>query len=172
DPALPGLEQALDPATVGEWLQAAGVGDGGPAQIQLLSYRPTRRAVIRAVLGEATCYLKVLPERRARRLERRHQLLAAPEHRAPKVLARPLPTILLIAAAGGRPLSEAIAGARTHPDDLPDPLDVVAWLDGLPSGVLELGARSSWVDRIDFHAAAARGTLPAEGPRIDAIENG
>ena len=50
--------------------------------------------------------------------------------------------------------------------------DVVAWLDGLPSGVLELGARSSWVDRIDFHAAAARGTLPAEGPRIDAIENG
>ena len=172
DPVLPGLEQALDPATVGGWLQEAGVGDGSPARIQLLSYRPTRRAVIRAGAGAATTYLKVLPERRARRLERRHRLLETPEHRAPQVLARPLPTTLVIAAADGRPLAEAIAAARTHPGDLPDPRGVVAWLDQLPAGVLELGARSSWVDRIDFHAAAARGTLPEESSRIDALENG
>lgn len=171
DPVLPGLEQALDPATVGGWLREAGVADGTPARIQLLSYRPTRRAVIRASVGEVTCYLKVLPERRARRLERRHRLLEAPEHRAPKVLALPLPTTLILATAPGRPLAEAIAAARTHPDDLPAPQDVVAWLDGLPAEVLDLSARSSWVDRIDFHAAAARGTLPEEGARIDQIEN-
>lgn len=172
DPVLPGLEQALDPAAVGEWLREAGAGAGEPARTQLLSYRPTRRAVIRATVGEATYYLKVLPERRARRLERRHRLLEAPVHRAPKVLARPLPTVLVLAAAAGRPLAEAIAAARSRPGDLPDPRGVVAWLDELPSGVLELGARSSWVDRIDFHAAAARGTLPEEGARIDVIESG
>ena len=172
DPLLPGLEQALDPATVGGWLQEVGVGDGAPARLQLLSYRPTRRAVIRAVVGEVTTFLKVLPERRARRLERRHRLLEAPQHRAPQVLARPLPTTLVIASADGRPLAEAIAAARTHPDGLPDPSEVVAWLDRLPEGVLELGARSSWVDRIDFHAAAARGALPDQSARIDAIESG
>lgn len=172
DPVLPGLDRALDPATVGGWLLEAGVGDGAPARVQLLSYRPTRRAVIRASVGEVTVYLKVLPERRARRLERRHQLLGAPEQLAPQVLARPLPTTLVIATAAGRPLAEAIAAARTHPGDLPDPRDVVAWLDALPTGVLELGARSSWVDRIDFHAAAARGALPEEGSRIESIETG
>lgn len=172
DPVLPGLARALDPATVGGWLGEVGVGDGSPARIQLLGYRPTRRAVIRATVGEQSAYLKVLPEKRARRLERRHRLLAAPDLGAPAVLARPLPTVLVIDAAAGRPLAEAIAAARTDPDGLPDPREVAGWLDALPAEVTDLGARSSWVDRIDFHAAAARGVLPEESERIDAVENG
>src|SRR5690625_759586 len=172
DPVLPGLERALDPAIVGQWLAEAGVGDGSPARVQLLSYRPTRRAVIRATAADRVVYLKVLPEKRARRLERRHRLLTDPANGAPAVLARPLPTVLVLAAAAGRPLAEAIAGARSHPDDLPGPLDVAAWLDALPAEVLDLGARSSWVDRIDFHADAARGVLPEESERIEAVEHG
>jgi len=172
DPVLPGLERALDPATVGQWLAEAGVGDGAPARVQLLSYRPTRRAVIRATTAERATYLKVLPEKRARRLERRHRLLTDAAGGAPAVLARPLPTVLVLAAAAGRPLAEAIAGARSHPGDLPGPLDVAAWLDALPAEVLDLGARSSWVDRIDFHADAARGVLPEENVRIEAVEHG
>ncbi len=172
DPVLPGLEQALDPATVGLWLASAGVGDGGPARVQLLSYRPTRRAVIRARAADRVAYLKVLPEKRARRLERRHRLLADPVLGAPAVLARPLPTVLVLAAAAGRPLAEAIAAARSQPEELPDPVGMAAWLDALPAGVLDLGARSSWVDRIDFHADAARGVLPQEGERIQAVEHG
>ncbi len=172
DPVLPGLDQALDPAAVGQWLAAGGTGDGSPARVQLLSYRPTRRAVIRATTAERSAYLKVLPEKRARRLERRHRLLAGSAGGAPAVLGRPLPTVLVLAAAEGRPLAEAVAGARSHPADLPDPLQVAGWLDTLPAEVLELGARSSWVDRIDFHADAARGVLPEQSARIEAVEHG
>src|SRR5699024_2030317 len=76
------------------------------------------------------------------------------------------------AASSGRPLAQAIATAATNPEDLPDPLQIVSWLDRLPEAVLALNARPSWVDRIDFHAAAARSALHDQSTRVDVVEQG
>lgn len=168
DPFLPGLSACLDVGEVARWLREDPPDPG--ARSHLLSYRPTRRAVIRYVSGQRTCYLKVLPEAKVTRLERRHEMLAAGGVPAPHVLGRPHPTVLMLAASRGRPLAEAIATARSHPEDLPDPQEILAWLDRLPAEVLDLTRRASWVDRIDFHAAAARSALPDQHTRIDAVE--
>ena len=170
DPFLPGLAQALVPRAVAGWL---GAEEPGPsARSHLLSYRPTRRAVIRYTSDSGTCYLKVLPEEKLTRLARRHTMLAESGSPAPAVLGRPLPTVLLLEASPGRPLAEAIASAVSRPEDLPDPMQIVSWLDQLPPAVLKLNARPSWVDRIDFHAAAARSALTDQARRVDAVEQG
>lgn len=170
DPFLPGLAQALDPAVVAYWLGQDQPEDG--ARSHLLSYRPTRRAVIRYVTAASACYLKVLPQAKVSRLSRRHEMLSQAGAAAPEVLGRPLPTVLMLAESPGRPLAEAIATAVTNPAELPDPLQIVSWLDRLPDDVLELTARPSWVDRIDFHAAAARSALADQSMRVDAVEQG
>lgn len=160
DPSLPGLRGASDPAVVRSWLDRAGLDVPGPVQVRSLSYRPTRRSVLRATSGDQMVFLKVLPERKMNDLVARHDLLEAAGVPAPRVLARPDPGVCVLSAARGAPMAQAIAGAGQHPENLPPPSDLVRWLDLLPPQTLQLPARPSWSDRLDFHAAAAAAALP------------
>src|SRR5690625_2581995 len=65
DPAIPGLRAASDPAVVAAWLREAGYAVEEPVQVRSVSYRPTRRAVLRADAGELRVFTKVIPERKA-----------------------------------------------------------------------------------------------------------
>src|SRR5690606_29220843 len=77
DPLLTGLALASDPDSVASlW------GGGGTlVDLQTVSYRPLRRAVLRAVvsgdMGQRTLFLKVMRPGLATRLHHRHTLLAA-----------------------------------------------------------------------------------------------
>ncbi|TDE88035.1 aminoglycoside phosphotransferase family protein [Occultella glacieicola] len=172
DPALPGLAPACDAATVHGWLTDLGRPPAAPVRLDLVSYRPSRRAVLRAGAGDDSVFVKVLPPRRAEALYRRHEVLTDAGVPTPRVLACPGPGVLMIERARGHALAEAIAGAERNPGGLPGPDVLEAWLDSLPATVLELPARPSWADRIDFHAEAARAALPAEAGRIDRLETG
>lgn len=162
DPRLPGLAPACDPHTVLGWL------NGTPAafDLTLLSYRPLRRAVLRATADGRVSYLKVLRPERADRLAVRQELLATAGI-TPALSARPATGVLVTPAASGRQLAEVLAS----PGDLqlPGPDALVELLDRLPSGLLDLPRRPAWADRLDFHTATAIDRLPGEADRLAAL---
>lgn len=171
DPALPGLRVASDPETVAAWLRAAGHEVREPVQLRSVSYRPTRRAVLRADAGPLRVFIKVLPERKSAELATRHDLLEAAGVPAPRVLARPEPGVCVLSAARGRPLAEAIAAAGERPDLMPAPAELVQWLDMLPPQTMQLRRRPSWADRLDFHTAAAAAALPDQREQVVDLGN-
>lgn len=166
DPLLPGLRSASDPGVVGSWLAAAGLGSTDAVAIRTVSYRPTRRAVLRVESAAGTVFVKVLPERKSADLIARHRLLESAGVPAPRVLAIPVPGVCVLSAARGLPLAQAIAGAEAHPENLPGPAELVRWLDRLPEETLALPRRPSWSDRLDFHTAAAAAALPEQSDEV------
>ncbi|MBX9244935.1 aminoglycoside phosphotransferase family protein, partial [Actinotalea ferrariae] len=71
DPALPGLADATSPAAVAAMLDVA----PHDVELQLVTYRPLRRAVVRVRTPGRTAYLKVVRPHTAADLVRRHALL-------------------------------------------------------------------------------------------------
>lgn len=171
DPTLPSLRPASDPQVVRAWLADAGlVTDPSESiRLQYVAYRPLRRAVLRVTVAGVGAYLKVLPPARAEGLARRHLLLNEAGVPAPPLLATPAPGVCLIGESPGQPLSRAIAMGTTHPQNLPGPAALVAWLDALPPEVMNLTHRPTWTDRLDFHSAAAAGALPQRREEITAL---
>ncbi|QOR70001.1 aminoglycoside phosphotransferase family protein [Ruania alkalisoli] len=173
DPALPGLRTATDAVAMGAWLHdLADLGDGGRAHVNVLGYRPTRRAVLRVRCGDDVAYLKVLPAHRAHRLVARHEMLTRAAVEAPRVLGTTKSGIVALSAMSGVPLATVIADAPRRPEAVPAPEQVIAWLETLPPEVVDLPRRPSWVDRIDFHATAARAALPSSAEAISTLEDG
>lgn len=159
DPALPGLRGALDPRTVADWL-----AQSDHPELEVLSYRPGRRAVVAARTATATVFVKVVRPRRADALLLRHRLVP----QAPQVIGVPEPGVVVVHAAPGRSLAEALATG--DPSQVPDPLAVVEMLSRLSPQVGSLGRRSSWSDRSDFHARAAAAELPGSAAEIASLE--
>ena len=170
DPRLPGLAPACDPSTVLGWLSEARPGSPTPQalHVDLLTYRPLRRAVLRASLDDADFYLKVMRVGYDDRLAVRQQLLAAADLTVP-VIARPAPGVLVSPAIRGASLARALVDWQRGQGSLPGPGDLTALLDRLPAQVMDLPRRASWSENLDFHAATARQQLPEATGRIDAL---
>lgn len=169
DPRLPGLTAACDPATVLGWLAAAEprLRDAGSLHLDLLAYRPLRRAVLRATVDGEHFFLKVMRPGYDDRLATRQNLLAGAGLTV-GLLARPAPGILISPSIAGRSLAHRLVAWQRNEAELPSPYDLTGLLDRLPAAVRSLPQRSSWSQNIDFHAATARQQLPAEAGRIDA----
>ena len=169
DPRLPGLARACDPATVLGWLSAAEprLREAGALHLELLAYRPLRRAVLRATVDGEHFYLKVMRPGYDDRLATRQNLLAGAGLTV-GLLARPAPGILISPSIAGRSLAHQLVAWQRNQAGLPAPQDLIGLLDRLPGAVRALPQRSSWSQNIDFHAATARQQLPDETGRIDA----
>lgn len=178
DPWLPGLAFASSPAAVGR----AVFGSARPARLDELAYRPTRRAVVRAVHARGVRYLKVLGRGRAAALLARHRVLrdaglpvpaagtvpgdgigAGPTAGAGSGIVAGAEDVVVLHALGGAPLAAMV---RRDGAAALAPEHVLALLDALPAAVLELPARVSWTDRVLDHARAAALALPGEAGRI------
>ncbi|MBK8445219.1 MAG: aminoglycoside phosphotransferase family protein [Micropruina sp.] len=160
DPRLPALSAACDADVVAGWL-------GAPVQLEMLAYRPLRRAVL-AARGERPAFIKVLRHDKADALAQRQHLLHAADL-TPAVLGRPAPGVVLSAAASGSSLAHALVAWPDDPSQLPSPRSLAGLLDRLPAEVLTLAKRDSWSDRIDFHAAGAAAALPDQADEIRAL---
>lgn len=157
DPALPGLGTACDPVALEEVLP----GTGPVTSIELVGYRPLRRAVVRAVRDGVTSYVKVLRPAAGRGgapdVARRLSLLAGAGLPVPNLLAARDDGLVVLSQALGTPLVEAIGADAAHGVELPDLVDL---LDALPTAVLDLPRRQAWSDRaLDYADAVA-----ASGP--------
>lgn len=160
DPALPALATACDPAS----LEALLPGEGPVIDLDLVGYRPLRRAVLRAVRGERTAYVKVLRPGAGRGaatdvLQRQARLLLAGLP-VPRVLASTADGLVVLERADGVPLVDAIAADDAAGLRL---ADLVAVLDALPADLAALPRRPAWSDRsaayADAVAAAGRSVV-------------
>lgn len=167
DPELPALEIACDPARVARLLAAAGFDvDKAGVDLELLAYRPTRRAVLRARTGGQTWYLKVLRPDQVTPIESRHALLAEAGLPTPRVHYADPAGLVVLNELRGTPLATALAadGAAGL-----DPMKLVEVLDRLPATLLDLKRRPAWTDRIAHHGQAAQAALAEEAQRIAAV---
>ena len=108
DPALPGLEVACDPVA----LEHVVPGSGPVTSIELLGYRPLRRAVVRAVRDGRTAYVKVLRPAAGRGgapdVLHRLAVLAEAGLPVPAVLAAQSDGLVVLEEVVGTPLAQAI----------------------------------------------------------------
>lgn len=158
DPWLPGLQDAVQ-------LNNKFLGEGA-FQTRRVSYRPTRRAVLRVLhnktpLAPPAAYIKVVRPHLESGLVHRHNIVAN----------SPVPTPKVLAASGtGAVALEYLEGPTAAQNfchtAAPTPEHLLAILDNLPSQVLDLPARPSWSQRVQTHARSAVEVLPEHSDRI------
>ena len=165
DPALPALRAGCDPALLEDVLPGA----GPVTAIELVGYRPLRRAVVRAVRDGRTSWVKVLRPGagRGRALDvlDRHELLGAAGLPVPRVVAATAQGLVVLEQLAGRPLVDAVGEDDARGLELEN---LVGVLDALPAGLLGLPRRPSWSDRAAAYADAVAAAGP-EGERARAV---
>ncbi|HEX7350739.1 phosphotransferase [Brachybacterium sp.] len=169
DPWLPMLPQVCYPDIVGRTLHDLGVSIGTdpsvPIAIDVVSYRPGRRAVLRVSQGDRALYLKVMqPHRSGEIVDRHHRLLAAGVP-VPEVVAHHNGLVVL-AELPGRPLARAVIDEGV---DSCRAEDLVALLDRLPASMYSLSLRPPWTDSVEFYAGIVSSSVPSLGPRLDSL---
>ncbi|ROS31821.1 phosphotransferase [Cellulomonas sp. PhB150] len=162
DPALPALGTACDLGA----LAAVLPGDGPVTALELVGYRPLRRAVLRVECGGAVHWVKVLrPGGRggADDVRHRHALLA--DLPVPAVTAATDDGLVVLAPADGVPLLEAIVADDARGLELDALSDL---LDRVPAAAAALPARTAWSDRAARYAEAVA-VDPALAARAHAL---
>ncbi|WP_336707587.1 phosphotransferase family protein [Oerskovia sp. USHLN155] len=182
DPLLPGLATACDPAVLTDRWRSLDPHAPLVLGLDLVTYRPLRRAVLRARTTDGDVYLKVVRPDRVTDLRIRHDLflvaeaapmgytLSAPPA-APRVLASLGEGILVLAARPEETLASAIASTPRHEQPLTiDPHELLRALVALPQDAALLERRVAWAERSEHYARAAVGRLPGHTGRIEALE--
>jgi Ser/Thr protein kinase RdoA (MazF antagonist) len=177
DPDLPGLVRAAHAQGVAQILTEHAVlgRPVRPAEVrlELIGYRPRRRAVLRADVvgrqspaGAQTVFLKVLKDDAVAATARRHDLLRQAGLPVPEVAATTEDQVLVLPTLPGRPLSRAM-----FHDGLPCTGEaLVDLLDALPAEAAELPRHTPWVAAIGQYSRTVGSALPDLRPRLAAIE--
>lgn len=155
DPLLPALAQACDVRAVAHlWQRLLGSAAGADDQVEIVAYRPMRRAVVRATRGDYQVYLKVVRPKQVRELVARHQLLRDAGVPTPPVLEHTREGIVVVDHAEGTRLVDLIAGAEPSAQvGAVEPAVLVDLLESLPAGALGLTRRRPWAENYDTYAA-------------------
>lgn len=171
DPELPALACACDAAALSARLRVR-------VTVELLAYRPTRRAVLRVRREDGgTAYLKVVRPSVVDTFVARHDMLTTAGVPAPAVLRAEPDGMVLLAEGSGTPLANLLAqGLTSGPGrarQAAATLDaLVAVLETLPPPVMELRRRPAWADRARHYAHAAATVMPEHEARIRAVADG
>lgn len=169
DPWLPMLPLVCYPDVVGSTLHGLGVTLGAdptePIAIDVVSYRPGRRAVLRASQGGRAVFLKVMQPHRSGEIVDRHERLLAAGVPVPRVIAHH-DGLIILEELPGRPLARAIIDEGV---DACRGEDLVALLDRMPASMYTVGLRPPWTDSVEFYAGIVSSSVPALAPRLDAL---
>jgi len=173
DPALPGLEAGSTPARVADRLRAAGV-DAPVASLETVTYRPLRRAVLRALTAAGSVYVKVVRPSRVGDLVRRHALFAErPEGRgvaAPRVLTWSADGVVLLAESPGVSVAARVAATpAARQATCVDPAEILRVATGLPRAARALPRRPAWADRLGHYLADLREVHGVGAVRLDRL---
>ncbi|WP_375423766.1 phosphotransferase [uncultured Friedmanniella sp.] len=176
DPDLPGLARAAVADRLAELFTEHDVAGrplrGRDLRLEVVSYRPRRRAVLRVLLhggsgagprgAPTTYYVKVLRESSFGPALERHQLLSRAGICAPEVLAATRDCVLVLRAVEGRPLAAAL-----FDEAVPCTAeDLVALLDSLPVTAAALAPRPPWAEAVAAYAQTVEAVLPELAPRL------
>ncbi len=153
DPALPALASLCDVRAASQRLLEPGqVVD----ELQVMTYRPMRRAVMRIGSGGRRCYAKVVRPAKLTELAVRHRLLADAGLLAPRILRADADGMLLVDEVREPSLAQILAETALSGAPLPDPEGIVELLGRLPRAIVELRRRPSWASRSAQFAVSAR----------------
>ncbi|GAA2098268.1 hypothetical protein GCM10009841_11280 [Microlunatus panaciterrae] len=174
DPELPGLLRAAfveDMAAllteydvVGMPVAAANVG------LEMIGYRPRRRAVLRAWVimpdgSQRVFFVKSLRQQLFDGVRRRHELLLAAGVPAPPIAAATPDHLLVLRELPGRPLAQAIF----DPEPPCTAESLIAVLDAMPAAVAQLSRRNPWTDAVEQYAAMVSAAMPSLETRLTAM---
>lgn len=175
DPDLPGLRRATVPSELADLLikhqaldSPAGSADFAVKDltVQMISYRPRRRAVLKATAmtsaGPLTWFVKVLHESGFAATLARHELLIRAGVPAPVVRAATADFILVLDELPGRPLARALFDEPTPCT----PENLVGLLDSMPTSVAALQRHPPWSDAVVAYGEMITASLPEAGSRL------
>jgi aminoglycoside phosphotransferase len=164
DPALPGLPDATIPGRAAELL-------GSPVDdLEVLAYRPGRRAVVRAVTGDGTRYVKVLRPRGAGSLAAVHTALAGTVPVPPVVVDASDRGLLVLGEQPGRTLrSVLVAGDVTDAPPVEELVDLLRRLDAAAPAIVSRPARRSVIGDASAHGALLASAVPSSRRRIERL---
>lgn len=167
DPELPGLARAAYPDAMASLLVEEGVVAGplrgADLDLEMIGYRPRRRAVLRVRTARETFFVKVLREKLFHDVLRRHRLLLGAGIPAPEVAAATDDFLLVLKLLRGRPLAKAVF----DPEDPCTAEQLIGVLDAMPAEIVQLERRPPWSDAVGHYAAMVAQSLPALEPRLD-----
>ncbi|MGR0220212.1 phosphotransferase [Agromyces sp. ZXT2-6] len=162
DPHLPALAAAAFPHAVGVLLARLGV-PGAVESVELVAYRPTRRAVIRVGVGGSAVYVKIVRPDLVERIAGRHRAFAAAGVPVPPVLGWSPAGLLVLAAADGTPLDAVVAEADAEAlvRELGALRGRIAAIEGIPPS-----ARPSVASRAGWYASRLAERMPRLSGRL------
>jgi Phosphotransferase enzyme family len=170
DPDLPGLPRAAVPNALAALFNEHRILDhplaGENIALEMISYRPRRRAVLKAVIrthnGPTTFFVKVLREAAYGPTLERHELLRRARFPAALVAAATADFILVLHQLSGRPLTQAI-----FDEAMPCTAEnMIILLDSLPSAVVALPRRPPWTGAVATYAEMIGAALPVLDPQL------
>jgi hypothetical protein len=171
DPDLPGLPRAAYAESMAELCNRLNIfeADVRPEDLslQMIGYRPRRRAVVRVSFGEPpqVVYVKVLRARLFEDVLDRHRLLFQAGLPVAPIAAVTDDHLLILRELSGNSLAKAIF-------DVPEPCTaeaLIELLDAMPSSVARLDRRPPWSDAVAHYARMVSAALPALEPKLDRL---
>lgn len=180
DPLLPALPRACDLRSVRRlWQRVLPAGTPlGDQTVEIVAYRPMRRAVVRASCGDYQIYLKVVRTEALRNLVRRHRLLTDAGVPTPAVLEHSREGMIVLDHADGTRGVDLIANAETEAQrDIISSEVLMDLLDRLPAAAVDLPRRTPWAENYPVYAEfldrRLGGTAAAAlGVRLDQVWTG
>ena len=162
DPALPALRTVTDVASTADVLDSLGIA-GAPTAVNVVSYRPGRRAVVRVDSESQRLFLKVVEPGKAESISERHELFRSSGLPVPRLLGWSTDGVVAMSGLPGVEAQYAVARIG----------DQAAFLDQLEflCSLLELvpavnTARPSLFNRLDWYVDRLTERLPGDSTRV------
>ncbi|MCB7136807.1 phosphotransferase [Cellulosimicrobium marinum] len=174
DPLLPGLAEACDADALTRRLRASG-HPVDVVSVEVVAYRPLRRAVLRARTTRGVVYVKVVRPDRVRSVVRRHVLLGGGDRppgavRGPRCLTWSADGVVVLEEAHGRSLAQHLAATPVASRATAfDPRALLRALDELPPAATALTRRAAWAARVHRYARTAVEVHGLDAARADAV---
>ena len=160
DPDLPGLARVAYPQRLADLVNEAGLIpgpiSGKDLELNIVGYRPRRRAVVRFSARGVTYYVKAIRGKQFDDTLSRHRLLESAGVPSPRVAYTTRDNLMFLEALPGRPLAKAIF----DPVDPCTPEQLIDVLDSMPRSVAKLDRRPPWSEAVEHYAGVVSAALP------------
>jgi len=168
DPCLPGLATAVSPGRLGRLIDPL-VGPG--PRLEVVAYRPIRRAVVRATgIDGRVAYVKVVRTSELAGIVAAHEELRAAGLPVPEVLATDSDAgLLVLAALTGENLRDVLLTRSTGWPSAHQHLDLTAALAVAHVSADAVDGRTQLGDAAQSHARAIEAIVPTTRPMLERI---
>lgn len=167
DPDLPGLQRAAFADGMVEVLNSGGIFPtpltAEEITLEMIGYRPRRRAVVQVDARGRRFYVKVLRPHLADDIIGKHRMLAESHFPGPRVLMSTEDHLLVTEKLPGIPLAKALF----EPGEPCTAEDIIATLDSMPQQVATLDRRQPWAASVGYYGRMVRLSAPELEADVD-----